>query len=106
MLLDELRTCPDDDTMRLLNLDFELHLGIYQPPGSRIRLVIQTHRNAVRPHTIATGLAAERRRQAEVEHERIIAALEAQDPAAIARETAAHLRSEGRYLFEQLQVLR
>ena len=105
-LLDELRTCPDDDTTRLLDLDFELHLGIYQPPGSRLRLVIQTHRNAVRPHMIATGVAAERRHQAEVEHERIVSALEARDPAAVARETAAHLRAEGRHLFEQLQALR
>src|SRR5215207_9905163 len=75
-LLDELRACPDDDTTRLLDLDFELHLGIYRPPASRIRLVIQTHRNAVRPHMVATGVAAERRHQAEVEHERIVAALE------------------------------
>lgn len=104
-LLDELRSCPDDDTTRLLDLDLELHLGIYQPPGSRIRLVIQTHRNAVRPHMIATGIAAERRHQAEVEHERIIAALEARDPSAVARETAAHLRTEGRHLFERLQVI-
>jgi DNA-binding GntR family transcriptional regulator len=102
-LLGELRTCPDDDTTRLLDLDFELHLGIYQPPGSRIRLVIQTQRNAVRPHMIATGVAAERRHQAEVEHERIVSALEAQDSAAVARETAAHLRAEGRHLFARLQ---
>jgi DNA-binding GntR family transcriptional regulator len=102
-VLDDLRACPDDDTTRLLDLDFELHLGIYQPPGSRIRLVIQTHRNAVRPHMLATGVAAERRHQAEAEHERIVAALEARDPAAVARETAAHLRAEDRYLFERLQ---
>jgi len=105
-LLDELRACPDDDTTRLLDLDTELHLGIYQPPDSRIRLVIQTHRNAVRPHLIATGVAAERRREAEVEHERIVSALEARDLAAVARETAAHVRAEGRHLFEQLQALR
>src|SRR4051812_17704538 len=59
-LLAELRSCPDDDMTRLLDLDFELHLGIYQPPGSRIRLVIQTHRNAVRPHLITSEIAAER----------------------------------------------
>ncbi|HZO31857.1 MAG TPA: GntR family transcriptional regulator [Chloroflexota bacterium] len=105
-LLEALRVCPDDDTTRLLDLDVELHLGIYQPPGSRIRLVIQTHRNAVRPHLIATGVAADRRHEAEAEHERIVAALEARDPAALARETAAHLRAEGRHLFEQLQTLR
>jgi DNA-binding GntR family transcriptional regulator len=105
-LLNELRICPDEDLTRLLDLDFELHLGIYQPPGSRIRLVIQTHRNAVRPHLIATGVPAERRHLAEVEHERIVAALEARDPAGVARETAAHLRAEGRHLFERLQVLR
>jgi DNA-binding GntR family transcriptional regulator len=104
-LLDELRACPDDPA-RLLDLDFELHLGIYQPPGSRIRLVIQTHRNAVRPHLIATGVAAGRRHQAEAEHERIVGALEARDASAVARETAAHLRAEGRYLVEQLQALR
>src|SRR5205085_922757 len=103
-LLDELRACPDDDPTRLLGLDFELHLGIYQPPGSRIRLVIQTHRNAVRPHMIAAGVAAERRHLADAEHERIVAALESRDPAAVARETAAHLRAEGRHLFEKLQA--
>ena len=68
--------------------------------------MIQTHRNAVRPHLIATGVAAERRREAEIEHERIVSALEARDQAAVARETAAHLRAEGRHLFEQLQALR
>jgi DNA-binding GntR family transcriptional regulator len=104
-LLDELRSS-QDDSMRLLDLDFALHLGIYQPPGSRIRLVIQTHRNAVRPHLIATGVAAERRRIAEAEHERIVAALEARDPARVAHETSAHLRAEGRELFERLQALR
>ena len=52
---------------------------------------------------IATGVAAERRHQAEVEHERIVSALEARDPAAVSRETAAHLRAEGRHLFERLQ---
>jgi DNA-binding GntR family transcriptional regulator len=105
-LLGELRTCPDDDATRLLDLDFELHLGIYQPRGSRIRLVIQTHRNAVRPLLVTTGVAAERRQPAEVEHERIVSALEARDPAAVARETAAHVRAEGRHLFEKLQALR
>jgi DNA-binding GntR family transcriptional regulator len=105
-VLNELRICSDDDFTRLLDLDVELHLGIYQPPASRIRLVIQTHRNAVRPHLIATGVAVERRHQAQEEHERIVAAVEARDPAAVARETAAHLRAEGRYLFERLQALR
>jgi len=105
-LLGDLRACPDDDPTRLLDLDSELHLGIYQPPGSRIRLVIQTHRNAVRPHLIATGVAAERRQQADVEHERIVAALEQRDPASVARETAAHVHSEGRHLFETLQARR
>jgi DNA-binding GntR family transcriptional regulator len=104
-LLDDLRGC-DDDSMRLLDLDSELHLGIHQPPGSRIRLVIQTHRNAVRPHLLATGVAAGRRHLAEGEHERIVAALEARDAARVAQETAAHLRAEGRELFERLQALR
>ena len=105
-LLNELRACPSDDRTRLLDLDVELHLGIYQPPGSRIRLVIQTHRNAVRPHLISAGFAAERRQVAKAEHERIVAAVEARDLAAVARETAAHLRAEGRHLFERLQALR
>src|SRR5215207_5545698 len=100
-LMGDIQACPDDDVTRLLDLDFELHLGIYQPPGSRIRLVIQTHRNAVRPHLITTGVAVERRQPAEVEHERIVAALESGDPVAVARETAAHLRAEGRDLFER-----
>jgi DNA-binding GntR family transcriptional regulator len=51
-------------------------------------------------------VATERRRLAEIEHERIVAALESQDPAAVARETAAHLRAEGRHLFEKLQEMR
>jgi DNA-binding GntR family transcriptional regulator len=104
-LLDDLRTC-DDDSMRLLDLDAELHLGFHQPPTSRIRLVIQTHRNAVRPHLIATGVAADRRRIAEAEHERIVAALAARDAAQVALEMAAHLQAEGRELFERLQALR
>ena len=104
--LDALRACPDHDMTRLLDLDSALHLGMYQPPGSRIRLVIQTHRNAVRPHLIATGAAAERRHIAEVEHERIVSALAARDAAALSRETASHLRAEGRHLFERLQALR
>jgi DNA-binding GntR family transcriptional regulator len=105
-LLAELRECVVEDATRLLDLDCELHLGIYQPPGSRIRLVIQTHRNAVRPHLLATGVAVERRQLAETEHERIVAALESGDPAAVARETAAHLRAEGRHLFERLRAPR
>jgi DNA-binding GntR family transcriptional regulator len=105
-LMAELAACPDDEVTRLLDLDFELHLGIYQPPGSRIRLVIQTHRNAVRSHLITTGVAVARRQHAEVEHERIVAALESGDPAAVARETAAHLRAEGGDLFEKLQASR
>jgi DNA-binding GntR family transcriptional regulator len=104
-LLDELRGCPDDAT-RLLDLDGEIHSMIYQPPGSRIRLVIQTHRNAVRPYMISTGVVTECRRLAEAEHERMVAALEARDPPAVARETAAHLRAEGRRLFEQVQAAR
>ena len=101
-LLEQLRACPRDDTTRLLDLEMALHLGIYQPPGSRLRLVIQTHRNAVRPHLIETGVAAERCQVSEVEHQRIVAALEAHDPSAVARETAAHLRDEGRHLVERL----
>ena len=66
--------------------------------------MIQTHRNAVRPHLIATGVAAERRQQADVEHERIVAALEQRDPASVAREVAAHVRSEGRHLLETIQA--
>jgi DNA-binding GntR family transcriptional regulator len=104
-LLAEPPARPDEYALRLLDLDRELHLGIYQPPDSRIRLVIQTHRNAVRPHLIATGVAAERREVAAIEHERIVAALEAGDPAAAARETAAHVRAEGRRLCEKLQAL-
>jgi DNA-binding GntR family transcriptional regulator len=105
-LMGELSRCQPDDVTRLLDLDFELHLGIYQPPDSRIRLVIETHRNAVRSHLITTGVAVARRELAEVEHERIVAALESGDPVAVARETAAHLRAEGRDLFEKLQAPR
>ena len=105
-LMADVRACPDDDATRLLDLDFALHLGIYQPPGSRIRLVIQTHRNAVRSHLISTGAAVARRHQTGIEHERIVSALEAHDPAAVAREAAAHARAEGRDLFERLQELR
>lgn len=104
-LLGQSRELPDDAS-GLLDLDFELHARIYEPPGSRVRLVIQTHRNAVRPPMISTGVASGRRRLAEAEHERIIAALEAKDPAAVSRELAAHLRAEGRELFEQLDAMR
>jgi DNA-binding GntR family transcriptional regulator len=104
-LLTQLQDAPDDPST-LLDLDFELHARIYEPPGSRARLVIQTQRNAVRPHMISTGVASGRRRLAEAEHERIVAALEARDPAVVAREVAAHLRAEGRELFEQLDAMR
>ena len=104
--LHELRNCPDDTPARLLDLDMAFHLGIYQPPSSRMRLAIQAHRNALRPHAISMGVAIERRQQAHVEHERIVAAIEARDPAAAARETAAHLRAEGRFLVERLLALR
>jgi DNA-binding GntR family transcriptional regulator len=100
-LLTDLRECPDD-AISLLDLDDQLHLGIYHAPGTRSTLVIQTHRNALRTQLISTGLVVERRRVAEAEHERIVAALEARDPAAVARETVAHLLAEGRELVERL----
>ena len=104
-LLDSLRACPDDEA-RLLDFDFELHLRIYEPPGSRIRLVIQSQRNAVRPHLIASGVAGARRRLAESEHARIVAAIEAGDAAAVARDVSAHLCAEGRELVERLDAMR
>ena len=104
-LLDELRDCPDDEA-RLLDLDFELHLRIHEPPGSRMRLVIQSQRNAVRPHMIASEVAGGRRLLAESEHARIVAALEAGEASVVAREVAAHLSAEGRELFERLDVMR
>jgi DNA-binding GntR family transcriptional regulator len=104
-MLAALRECPDDPT-QLLDLDDALHLGIYQAPGTRSTLVIQTHRNALRTQLISTGLVIDRRRVAEAEHERIIAALEAREPAAVAHETAAHLLAEGRELVERLGGLR
>ena len=104
-LLDELRACPDDEA-RLLDLDLELHLRIFEPPGARMRLVIQSHRNAVRPHMIASEVAGARRRLAESEHDRIVAALEAGDASAVACEVAAHLHAEGRELFERLDAMR
>ena len=100
-VLSELRNC-DDDPTRLLDLDDRLHLGIYHAPGARSTLVIQTHRNAIRTQLISTGLVVDRRRVGEIEHERIVSALEARDPAAVARETAAHLLAEGRELVERL----
>ena len=99
--LNSLREC-DDDPTRLLDLDDALHLGIYHAPGTRSTLVIQTHRNALRTQLISTGLVVERRRVAEAEHERIVAAVEARDPVGAARETAAHLLAEGRELVERL----
>lgn len=104
-LLAALREC-DDDATRLLDLDDALHLGIYQAPGTRSTLVIQTHRNALRTQLISTGLVVERRRIAEVEHERIVAALESRDASAVAQETAAHLLAEGRELVERLGAAR
>lgn len=100
-ILNELAAC-DDDPTRLLDLDDQLHLGIYHAPGTRSTLVIQTHRNALRTQLISTGLVVDRRRVAEAEHERIVAALEVRDPAAVARETATHLLAEGRELVERL----
>src|SRR5688572_23096024 len=51
-LLVEEKACPDD-AARLLDIDLELHAGVYLSPTSRLRLLIQTHRNAVRPYMVS-----------------------------------------------------
>jgi DNA-binding GntR family transcriptional regulator len=101
----ELRACPDDPS-RLLDLDLELHVGVYLAPSSRLRLLIQTHRNAVRPFMASTGLAVERRRLADAEHAAIVAALAARDAAAAGEAVAAHVHAEGRALVDRLRELR
>ena len=104
-LLAEEKACPDDPA-RLLDLDLELHAGVYLSPTSRLRLLIQTHRNAVRPYMMSTGLVVERRRQAEAEHARIVEALAARDEAATVEAAGEHTRAEGRALVERLRSLR
>jgi DNA-binding GntR family transcriptional regulator len=101
-LRDELVAGPDD-VAGLLDLDLDFHSTIYQHAGSRIQLVIQTHRNAVRPYWLSTAVQQERRGAVREEHGRIIAALEAHDPAAAASATAGHLRAEGWELVEHLR---
>ena len=101
-LRDELVAGPDD-VAGLLDLDLDFHSTIYQHAGSRIQLVIQTHRNAVRPYWLSNAVQQERPGAVREEHDRIIAALEAHDPAAAASATAGHLRAEGRELVEHLR---
>jgi DNA-binding GntR family transcriptional regulator len=101
----ELRAAPDD-AAKLLDLDLELHAGVYLAPTSRLRLLIQTHRNAVRPYLISSGLVVERRRQADAEHARIVEALAARDAAAAVEAAAAHVHAEGRALVDRLRELR
>jgi DNA-binding GntR family transcriptional regulator len=103
-LRDRRRACPDDP-VRLLDLDLDFHVAIYQRGGSRHSLLIQTHRNTVRPYALSTGFVLARRRLVEAEHDRILAALEARDwPAAVA-EIVAHARAEGHDLIEHLRAL-
>ena len=104
-LQDALAACPDD-AAKLLDLDLELHAGVYLAPTSRLRLLVQTHRNAVRPYLISTGLVVERRRQAESEHARLVEALASRDGAAAALAAAEHVHAEGRALVERLRELR
>ena len=101
----ELRASPDD-AAKLLDLDLELHAGVYLAPTSRLRLLIQTHRNAVRPYMMSTGLVVERRRQADAEHAGILEALARRDAAAASEAAAAHVHGEGRALVERLNDLR
>jgi len=100
-LRDELEASHDDVAGRL-DLDLEFHSTIYQHAGSRIQLVIQTHRNAVRPYWLSIVGRPERRSCRRAEHDRILAALEAGDAAAAASATAAHSRAEGKELIEHL----
>ncbi|MCC7367017.1 MAG: GntR family transcriptional regulator [Chloroflexi bacterium] len=100
-VLADLNASPDDPT-RLLDLDDQLHLEIYQAQRTRSTLVIQTHRNALRTQLISTGLVVERRRAAEAEHALIVTALEARDAGEAGRQTVAHLQAEGRELVERL----
>jgi DNA-binding GntR family transcriptional regulator len=104
-LLAEEQACPDDPA-RLLDIDLELHAGVYLSPTSRMRLLIQTHRNAVRPYMVSTGLVVERRRQAEADHDRIVAALASRQAAAAAEAVAEHTHAEGRALVERLRGVR
>jgi DNA-binding GntR family transcriptional regulator len=101
-LHDALRAAPDD-APRLVDLDLELHMAIYQRGGSRHTLLIQTHRNTVRPYLVGTGFVVRRRRAAESEHERILAAVEAHDAPALAAAVSAHAHAEGRDLVELLR---
>jgi DNA-binding GntR family transcriptional regulator len=104
-LRDRRRACPDDP-VRLLDLDLDFHVAIYQRGGSRHSLLIQTHRNTVRPYILSTGFVLARRRAVEAEHDRILSALEAGDAPAAVAEIVAHAQAEGRDLVEHLDGLR
>jgi DNA-binding GntR family transcriptional regulator len=103
-LADELRAAPDDP-VRLLDLDLELHSRVVESSGDRHRLLIQTHRVAVRPYLISTGLAVARRRRAEAEHAAVLDALASSDVAALVRAVREHARAEGHELVERMRAL-
>jgi DNA-binding GntR family transcriptional regulator len=94
-----------DDPVRLLDLDLELHMALYQKGGSRHSLLIQTHRNTVRPYMLSTGFVRQRRQTVDAEHEAIVRALAAGDTAGAVAAVAAHAQAEGRDLVEHLRAL-
>jgi DNA-binding GntR family transcriptional regulator len=109
-LLADLRALQDararvDDPVRLLDLDVELHLALCQRGGSRHNLLIQTHRNAVRPYLLASRFVEARRARVDREHEHVIGLLAAGDAIGAARALAEHTRDEGHDLLEHLRAL-
>jgi DNA-binding GntR family transcriptional regulator len=109
--LAELRTLHDtrraagDEPVRLLDLDLQLHMALLQPGGSRHSLLIQTHRNTVRPYMLSTGFVARRREQTDTEHAAILDALATSDHAAAVEAVADHALAEGHDLVEHLRSL-
>ena len=93
-----------DDPVHLLDLDVALHAALTTPGGSRHGLVIQAHRNTLRPYMLATGFVARRRWQNDAEHGAILDALSARDSARAVELVAAHAHAEGRDLVELLRA--
>ncbi len=98
----ELRASPSD-VIRRIELDLEFHGLICQQPATRTALLVQTHRNALRPYVMATDGLASRRAEAEAEHDAIVAAFVRGDSAGAAAAVDRHVRAEGHALVAWLK---
>lgn len=93
------------EPVRLLDLDLALHAALTQRGGSRHSLVVQTHRNTLRPYMLSSGFVGWRREQTDAEHAAILEAVAAGEHARAVVAVAAHAQAEGRDLVEFLRTL-